>query len=169
VRRVSKNGANWSGKWRSRHDFKKLNIDLSAVTHDRPLILPKPEFLSKIKGKDDTEDLVFYRPGTSSIFYLKSLGDGEFEVIHTEVDFENRKTVTTRPVPKRTYLAKHTVRAGESLSSIAYKYYQSWIPEMWKRIYEANKNMIGKNPIRPNMVLTIPFKDGPIHNIGPRG
>ena len=163
---IYKNGGSWGGDWAAPERHYQYNIDLSSVTHERPPIFPKPEFLSKVKGKDGTDDLVFCRPdrpGISSIFYLKSLGDGEFEIIRTEVDFENLKTVTTPPKPKRSYLAKHTVRAGESLSSIAYKYYHSWVPEMWKRIYEANKDMIGKNPIRPNMVLTIPFKDGSIH------
>ena len=171
ILRVFRNGDHWTG---SSADIKRhapYNIDLSTVTHERPPIFPKPEFLSSVKGKDGTDDLVFYRPDSpdaSSIFYLKSLGDGEFEVIQTVVDFDNLKTTTTRPMPVRNYLTMHTVRSGESLSSIAYKYYHSWVPEMWKRIYEANKDRIGKNPIRPNMVLTIPFKDGPIHDIGPR-
>lgn len=172
VLRVYRNGDHWTGSSGEVKRWAPYNIDLSAVTHERPPIFPKPEFLSAVKRKDGMDDLVFYRPDspdTSSIFYLKSLGDGEFEVSRTVVDFDNLKTATTQPAPVRTYLTMHTVRAGESLSSIAYKYYNSWVPEMWKRIYEANKDMIGKNPIRPNMVLTIPFKDGPIHDIGPRG
>ena len=169
---IYKNGDLWTGNSGSLERHDKYDIDLSSITHERPPIFPKPEFLSAVKRKDGMDDLVFYRPDspdTSSIFYLKSLGNGEFEVSRTVVDFDNLKTTTTRPVAVRNYLTTHRVRAGESLSSIAYKYYHSWVPEMWKRIYEANKDMIGKNPIRPNMVLTIPFKGGPIHDIGPRG
>ena len=49
----------------------------------------------------------------------------------------------------------HTVAEGESLSLIAYKYYQS--PNKWDRIVAANRTKL-KNPdmLRPGMVLIIP-------------
>ena len=49
----------------------------------------------------------------------------------------------------------HTVAEGESLSLIAYKYYQS--PNKWDRIVAANRTKL-RNPdmLRPGMVLLIP-------------
>ena len=62
-------------------------------------------------------------------------------------------------VPGRTevkVLANHTVKAGESLSLIALKYYGSF--NRWGEIYQANLSKIGGNPnvIQPNIQLIIP-------------
>jgi nucleoid-associated protein YgaU len=56
------------------------------------------------------------------------------------------------------FLTQHTVVAGESLSSIAAKYYQLAARDKWMAIYEANKETIGANPnvIRVGQVLKIP-------------
>jgi nucleoid-associated protein YgaU len=53
---------------------------------------------------------------------------------------------------------EHTVAAGESLSLIAQKYYDS--QNEWPRIYRANKAIIGDDPnrIRVGQKLTIPPK-----------
>jgi LysM repeat protein len=55
----------------------------------------------------------------------------------------------------------YTVQAGDSLSSIAEKFYGDG--SQWTKIYEANKQVIGPNPnnIRPGMVLTIPSTTPP--------
>lgn len=54
--------------------------------------------------------------------------------------------------------AEHTVTSGETLSSIALKYYGSAAKDDWMAIYEANKSVIGDNPnlIKPDQVLKIP-------------
>jgi len=59
-----------------------------------------------------------------------------------------------------TYLAEHTVVAGDTLSSIALKYYKSAAQADWMRIYEANKTLIGSDPgkIHAGQVLKIPAK-----------
>jgi nucleoid-associated protein YgaU len=51
---------------------------------------------------------------------------------------------------------KHTVVAGDTLSSISKKYYDDIGKYM--KIYEANKEVIGDNPdlIKPGQVLVIP-------------
>lgn len=56
------------------------------------------------------------------------------------------------------YMAKHTVAAGETLSHIAQQYYGSAVREDWMAIYEENKETIGDNPslIRPGQELNIP-------------
>ncbi|MFN3966744.1 MAG: type IX secretion system membrane protein PorP/SprF [Endomicrobiia bacterium] len=55
------------------------------------------------------------------------------------------------PVPK---IRKHTVKEGESLPSIAEKYYGD--STRWKEIYEANKDKIKRGQIVPGQVLIIP-------------
>jgi nucleoid-associated protein YgaU len=47
----------------------------------------------------------------------------------------------------------HQVVAGESLSSIAHKYYGHGDEAHWMKIYEANKAVLGSNPdmITPKM------------------
>ena len=50
----------------------------------------------------------------------------------------------------------YTVVSGDNLSKIAKRYYGS--ANAWRRIYEANKDVIGGNPdlIRPGQKLRIP-------------
>jgi len=56
------------------------------------------------------------------------------------------------------WLAEHTVAAGETLSHIALKYYNSAVKEKWMLIYQANQEAIGDDPnlIRAGLVLKIP-------------
>lgn len=56
------------------------------------------------------------------------------------------------------WLAEHTVVAGETLSHIALKYYNSAVKEKWMLIYQANKQAIGDDPnlVRAGLVLKIP-------------
>lgn len=60
----------------------------------------------------------------------------------------------TAPVAAQTY----TVAAGESLASIAVKLYGD--ADLWRRIYDANKDVIGSDPsaLRSGMALKIPPK-----------
>lgn len=57
-------------------------------------------------------------------------------------------------------IATYTVKSGDSLSSIAKKYYGSGASKYWKAIYFANQDVIGSNPnlIYPNTILKIPPK-----------
>jgi nucleoid-associated protein YgaU len=50
----------------------------------------------------------------------------------------------------------YTVVSGDNLSKIARSFYGN--DRKWRKIYEANKAVIGKNPdlIKPGQVLTIP-------------
>jgi nucleoid-associated protein YgaU len=53
----------------------------------------------------------------------------------------------------------HTVEAGDTLGSIAQKYYGD--PGLWRRIYEANRAAIGDNPdqVKLGTQLRIPPKE----------
>ena len=71
--------------------------------------------------------------------------------------FQAPKAKAPVPVAKKT-LAEHKVAAGETLSSIALKYYNSAVKDKYMLIYEENKAVIGDNPnaVKPGMVLKIP-------------
>jgi 5'-nucleotidase len=53
----------------------------------------------------------------------------------------------------------HTVEAGDTLASLAQKYYGD--ATVWRKIFDANKGAIGENPdnIKIGMQLKIPPKD----------
>lgn len=74
-----------------------------------------------------------------------------------ESDFEDVSDVMKNQ-PKVEYIAEHTMKADETLSHLALKYYGSAIREKWMVIYEANKDVIGPNPahVKPGTVLKIP-------------
>jgi len=66
-----------------------------------------------------------------------------------------KKAVQTKkkkavPVKKK----KHVVSAGETIRSLAVKYYND--PARWKDIYKANKDKIKMGRIEEGTVLTIP-------------
>ena len=63
-----------------------------------------------------------------------------------------RKDTSTAKAKAKTY----TVKKGDSLSAISRKMYGD--ASKWKKIYEANKGVIGKNPnlIYPGQKYTIP-------------
>ncbi len=63
---------------------------------------------------------------------------------------------------KSTTGSQHVVAAGETLASIAAKAYGSGSSANWKRIYEANKSVIGTNPsaLKVGMKLVIPARQG---------
>ena len=63
---------------------------------------------------------------------------------------------------KPKFLAEHKVAAGDSLSAIASRFYESGAKDKWMLIYEANKELIGDNPslIQVGQVLKIPKLPG---------
>jgi len=60
------------------------------------------------------------------------------------------------------YIAEHIMKADETLSHLALKYYGSAVREKWMVIYEANKAVIGDDPdhVKPGTVLKIPKLPG---------
>ena len=58
----------------------------------------------------------------------------------------------------------YTVRGGDFLSAIAQKFYGDGSEAFWRKIYEANKAVIGPDPshIEVGMVLVIPNKDSSV-------
>jgi nucleoid-associated protein YgaU len=49
---------------------------------------------------------------------------------------------------------KHTVKIGDTLMSLARKYYKN--ERRWVKIYEANKDNVEKGVIKPGQILIIP-------------
>lgn len=60
-------------------------------------------------------------------------------------------------------LTEHTVKKGETLSHISYKYYRRAVPQKWMILYHVNKDIIGSEPnfIRTGWVLKIPKLPNP--------
>lgn len=55
-------------------------------------------------------------------------------------------------------MVHHKVKSGETLSAIAQEHYGSGSKEMWMKIYNANKAIIGDNPsaLKVGQELLIP-------------
>jgi nucleoid-associated protein YgaU len=69
------------------------------------------------------------------------------------------KPVPASPIPaKPAFMPPYTVKAGDTLSKIAKKYYGD--ESLYTKIYEANKDQIGSSPdkIKVGMILKIPSK-----------
>jgi nucleoid-associated protein YgaU len=69
------------------------------------------------------------------------------------------KATPPKPAPARpTGVQPYTVKAGDTLSKIAKKYYGD--ESLYLKIYEANKDQIGSSPdkIKVGMILKIPPK-----------
>jgi nucleoid-associated protein YgaU len=61
-------------------------------------------------------------------------------------------------IPFGTLPAQYKVKAGDTLSAIALHFYGDGTEPSWRKIYDANKAVIGPDPdlIRPDQILTIP-------------
>lgn len=97
---------------------------------------------------DYTLELKEYRP----IFYQVIRQDEQPQTQNKTT----KASTSTRPPSNKTVPKTYTVKKGDSLWLISKKFYGSG--ESWKKIYEANKNVIGKNPnlIYPGQKLVIP-------------
>jgi nucleoid-associated protein YgaU len=75
-----------------------------------------------------------------------------------KADFSDVKAGSSSTAPKPAAAAEetYTVVSGDSLSKIAKRFYGD--ANDWRRIYEANREVIGANPdlIRPGQKLSIP-------------
>lgn len=65
-------------------------------------------------------------------------------------------------------MTEYTVQPGDTLSKIAERFYGDGSEASWRKIYEANRNLIGNDPnqITPGMKLIIPGINQPSPNPG---
>jgi len=86
-----------------------------------------------------------------------------------EVYFEtlmDAAEITAGMLQQRTTTLKHKVKSGDTLSAIAVRYYGDASEPLWRKIYDANKEVIGGDPhqiepgdpqlIKPGETLNIP-------------
>lgn len=83
---------------------------------------------------------------SSASFLLPEFSDAVFN-----------KSETTAQA-QQTIIARYTVGPGDFLSNIAERFYRDGSEASWRRIYDANRSVIGPNPtqLRTGMVLIIP-------------
>jgi nucleoid-associated protein YgaU len=75
---------------------------------------------------------------------------------NTQAGNTNTAANTSANTASQTANDTYTVKSGDSLSKIAKQYYGD--AQQWKKIYEANKDVIGSNPdmIQPGQTYKIP-------------
>ena len=164
----------WLAEWKSNPTYKKSfgiwqysskgqmpgingNVDLNISYKDYPSI---------IKGKK-TDDNRNDTNKTDEINYVVKKGDtlsliaSKYNTTYQKLASYNNISNPNKIYPGQIIRIKkdininptsYVVKKGDTLSSIASRYKTSW-----KKIYEKNKNVIGKNPnkIKPGQVLTI--------------
>jgi len=89
---------------------------------------------------------------------FRGAGKASAEAPRPKPDFSDVKAGSSSTAPKPAAAAEetYTVVSGDSLSKIAKRFYGD--ANDWRRIYEANSEVIGANPdlIRPGQKLRIP-------------
>jgi TP901 family phage tail tape measure protein len=108
-------------------------------------------------------DLTIGEDGSASITVDadKILSDNTTEAV-TPTEPTPAETPTQTPAPEAAEptTKTYTVKSGDTLSGIAKKFYGS--ASQWKKIYNANKSIIGSNPnlIYPGQKYSIPLSSG---------
>jgi len=97
--------------------------------------------------------LVVFSSLTTS-FFLPEISDAVFN-----------KSETTAQAQQGS-ITRYTVQPGDFISNIAERFYRDGSEASWRRIYEANRAVIGPNPtqLRAGMVLVIPGVNQPQSN-----
>ena len=164
----------WLAEWKSNPTYKKSfgiwqysskgqipgikgNVDLNISYKDYPSII-------KSKKTDDNRNET---SKTNEINYVVKKGDtlsliaSKYNTTYQKLASYNNISNPNKIYPGQIIKIKqemninptnYVVKKGDTLSSIASRYKTSW-----KKIYEKNKNIIGKNPdkIKPGQVLSI--------------
>lgn len=93
--------------------------------------------------------------GTGDVYFTLELTEYKFLKLTKASKSKTVVKQTKRPV-KKSKSTKYTVKRGDSLWKISKKFYGSGTK--WKKIYNNNKKVIGKNPnlIYPGQKLVIP-------------
>ncbi len=116
----------------------------------------KPSFSNVKKGSSSSADGTYTaNPGVTP---QHPAGPQTTPKATRGADFSNVRSGASSTAPTREPAERstYTVRSGDSLSKIARRHYGD--AKEWTRIYEANQELIGKDPdlIQPGQVLVLP-------------
>lgn len=145
---------------------KKLaEVEKSAADTAQKLAASEGQVTALKKELAETEaELVAARTSNSTLQSRASQAEMKLIAVTSElqkyVSAEQAEKIAqaAADAEKAKILAEHTLKADESLSHLALKYYHNGYEPYWRVIYEANKELIGPNParVRPGMVIKIP-------------
>ena len=96
------------------------------------------------------------RDGSGDVYYTLDLKDYRRLKVKTIAKKKEIKQETKRPVPTKPKQKTYVVKKGDNLWNISKRFYGNG--NQWKKIYNANKKVIGSNPnlIYPKQRYVIP-------------
>lgn len=115
--------------------------------------------LTKLQAEHDTtsSDLITAKNTVTVMQQRLAATNTELQK-YVSADQARQIAAAAEEAAKKMIITEHTLKADETLSHLALKYYGSAYEPYWRVIYEANKDQIGDNParVRPGMVIKIP-------------
>jgi nucleoid-associated protein YgaU len=90
---------------------------------------------------------------------LQAIEEIEYKRVEAERRMASEARAAAQVAPK--IIAEHTVKTDETLSQLALKYYGHATEPYWRLIYNTNKDVIGDNPNRLKIGLSLKIPELP--------
>lgn len=164
----------WLAEWKSNPTYKKSfgiwqysskgqipgikgNVDLNISYKDYPSIIKSKKTDGNRNETSKTNEINYVVKKGDTLSLIASKYNTTYQKLASYNNISNPNKIYPGQIIKikqemNINPTNYVVKKGDTLSSIASRYKTSW-----KKIYEKNKNIIGKNPnkIKPGQVLSI--------------
>ena len=164
----------WLAEWKSNPTYKKSfgiwqysskgqipgikgNVDLNISYKDYPSIIKSEKTDDNRNETSKTNEINYVVKKGDTLSLIASKYNTTYQKLASYNNISNPNKIYPGQIIKikqemNINPTNYVVKKGDTLSSIASRYKTSW-----KKIYEKNKNIIGKNPnkIKPGQVLSI--------------